>query len=504
MPDNKDFLDQFSNEGKPASFEEEERVPVQKEKKPLNVKAIVIAAAVLLLIGIASYFLFLAPKIVMPDFEGKTRNDVGAWVKQQGIDSSGIIFDSIYDFDNEEGMIISQSIKAGKKVRKNVKLNFTESKGPDPDEEIAIPDLDSMSKEDIQEWIASNKLLKTKISTSYNENVEENTVIDYSFTGCEADSFTRGCNLKINISKGAAPAGTVTVEDFEKKPFATVEAWAKSKKIELNVVEQYSDKIEKDNVISQSISSGKTMKEGETLTVVVSRGKAVYMEQMIGWDKEKVTSWCAKNSLAFKLKEIYSDQPEGVCISQSIPKGKLLSDDDYLEATVSLGNYVKIGDYYNRPYHTVNGVEGLHEFKDAQNDKGADISTSKSHEFDDVVPAGYVISNDREVEVGGTLHVVISKGKNILLEDLPITDADGNVTETLRWSDLASGASGMNEEKARKLCGEDVNFIIDYVNNGGTNGQVVYAVRSDGGALAAGVYLPQDVTVTIIINDNSR
>jgi len=502
MPEEKkDFLDQFSDEDKPASFQEEERVPVQRERKPVNVKALIIAAIVLLLIGVGSYFLFFSPKIEMPNFVGKTKADVGSWVKQQGIESSGIVFESVYDFDNEEGVIISQSIKSGKKVKKNVKLNFTESKGPDPEEAITLPYLENMTKDEIQDWISTNKLLKTKISTSYNENVPESTVIDYSFTGCEADTFTRGCNLKINISKGAAPAGTVTVEDFEKKPFATVEAWAKSKKIELNVVEQYSDKIEKDSVISQSVSSGKTMKEGETLTVVVSKGKAVYMENIVGWDKEKVSSWCAKNSLAFKLKEVYTTQPEGTCISQSIPKGKLLSDDDYLEAVVSLGNYVKIGDFYNRPYHSTNGVEGLHEYKDAQNEKGADITTSKTTAFDDVVPAGYVIKNDLEVEVGGTLYIVISRGKNVWLEDVTYTDDEGNVHE-LKWSNII----GMSEEEARKLCGEDVNFEIVYINNGdpNTNGKVVNAYRADGVSLSAKTYLPQDVLLTILVNDMNR
>ena len=236
MPDNKDFLDQFSDAGKPASFKEEERVPVKKEKKPLNTKALAIAAGVLLVLAIASYFLFFAPKIEMPNFVGMTKNDVAAWVKQQGIDATGILFVEQYDFDTEDGTILSQSISAGKKVKNNVKINFNLSKGADPDEKIDVPDLYTMEKEDIQAWIQSNKLQKTKISTSYNEEVAANYVIDYNFTGCEEDSFTRACSLKINVSKGQAPAGSVTVEDFEKKPYATVESWAKSKKININKV----------------------------------------------------------------------------------------------------------------------------------------------------------------------------------------------------------------------------------------------------------------------------
>ena len=491
MPDEKDFLDQFSNANKPASFQEEVRTPVVKQKKPLNVKALIIFIVIALLMAVLGYFLFFAPKIEMPDFVGKTKTDVAAWVKQQGIEATGVVFDDTYDFDVDEGQIISQNVNAGKKVKNNVKLNFVLSLGPDPDEKISVPNLDGMTKEDIQDWIATNKLLKTKISTSYNEEVAEGEVIDYSYTGCEADSFTRGCNLKVNVSKGPAPAGKVTVEDFEKKPYANVEAWAKSKKIELNKVEQYSEKIEKDYVISQSVASGKTMKEGDTLTVVVSKGKAVYMEDVVGWDKEKFTSWAAKNVVSYKAKERYSSKPKDVIISQSISPNVLLKEDDFLEVGVSLGNYVELGDWYNRPYHSVNGVTGLHEKKDEENDKGADISTNKTYEYNDTVPAGFVIRNDLAVEVGGTVNIVISKGKNVLLKDL--TDP------VLMWSDIYT----YDEYQIRQLLeANEATFKVSYEKNDSVAvGHLIRISRGDGEELKAGVYLPQDVAVTVVISD---
>ena len=159
MPDDKNFLDQFSSQGKPASFQEEERVPVTRERKPLNIKALIIAAAILLALLIGAYFIFFAPKIEMPDFVGKTRSDVAAWVKQQGVEASGVIFDDTYDFDSAEGTILKQSVPAGRKVKKNVKLHFTLSLGPDPSERISVPGIDSMTKDELTEWINSNKLL---------------------------------------------------------------------------------------------------------------------------------------------------------------------------------------------------------------------------------------------------------------------------------------------------------------------------------------------------------
>lgn len=495
----KDFLEQFSNNGKPDSFKEEERIPVKKEKKPLNTKLLAILAAALVVVGIGIYFIFLAPKIEMLDFVGKDKTDVAAWVKQQGIEASGIIFDEIYDFDTNEGTILSQSIPAGKKVKNNVKLNFVASKGADPDEHITVPDLQNMDKDEIQEWITSNKLTKTRISTSYNDTVPENEVIDFTFTGADEDTFKRSSTLKINISKGPAPAGSVTVGDFEKKPYATVEAWASTNKIKLVKVEEYSEKVDKDYVISQSVASGKTIKEGDTFTVVVSKGTAVYMENIVGWEMDKVKNWCAKNGVSYKEKTLYSDKEKDICIGQSIAKGKLLSEDDYLTVTVSLGNVVTFGkSYIGTEYHE---YDGLHAAKDAANELDADITTNKTYEYSDTVGAGKIISYDYEVEIGGVLNIVISKGKNVLLED--IKDKEDSTKTIFSWDTLKYDPNKYTESDVRDACdAEEVTYKIVYQSGSGLpDGTVISAERSDGTTIATGTYCPQDVSITIKVAD---
>ena len=502
MPDDKNFLDQFSDSGKPASFQEEERIPVVKERKPLNIKALIIAGLILIALLIGSYFLFLAPKIVMPDFIGKTRSDVAAWVKQQGVETTGVIFNDTYDFDSDEGTILTQSVPAGKKVRKNVKLNFMLSLGPDPDEQIKVPDLETMTKQEIQEWISENKLLKTKTVTAYNDYVVENNVIDYAFSGCDEDSFTRGCTLKINVSKGPAPAGKVTVEDFEKKPFATVEAWAKSKKIELIKVEQYSDKVDMDYVISQSIASGKTIKEGDSMTVVVSKGTAVYMPNMVGWTKKQVDAWCRKNPGVYIDTEngVYSSEAKDIVLRQSLSAGALIDPAELIELTLSLGNIVDVPDnFIGTEYHD---RHGLHDWKDEQNELGADITVNRIGEFSDDVPANCIIRYDNGVYVGGTLNVYISKGRNILLEDpKDLYDADGKL---ITWDRLAN--CDLTEEDARALCdwAKLTNVDISYSYKAGkANGELISVRRWDNKPIKAGTYLPENIILYITVCDDS-
>ncbi|MBR4461262.1 MAG: PASTA domain-containing protein [Erysipelotrichaceae bacterium] len=492
MPEEKNFLDQFSNSGKPASFEEEKRIPVTKERKPVNWKLLIILLVAALLLGVLAYFLFLAPKIVMPDFEGKTKSDVGAWVKQQGIEPSGIIFQESYDFDTEEGTILTQSIPAGKKVRKDVKLNFDLSLGPDPEEKIKVPDFYSMDKDSIQEWITKNKLSKTRLITAYSDTVAEDEVIDYQFTGCDEDTFTRGSTLKINVSKGSAPAGKVTVEDFEKKIYESAESWAKAHKINLVKTEVYSDKIDAGYIVSQSIPSGRTINEGDTLEVVVSKGKAVFMPNMVGWDEHQLDSWISENpGIRVYREEYYSDYAKGVVISQNVAAKSLLGDNDYIELKISLGNIVELpSSYVGQTYHDYGG---LHDWKDKQNELGANITIERTFEFSDTVPAKAIIRHDMEVEVGGTLHVVVSKGRNVLLKD-------GEVT----WVDLAKG-NNVTEEQARQLCiDNEVTYEIKYSYDASRpNGYVIYAQRWDNLTIKAGTYLPQDIILYVYINDLS-
>lgn len=484
----KDFLSQFSDANKPESFKEEERIPVVKEKKKVNPLLLGIAIALLLVIAVLLYFLFLAPKIAVPDFVGKNKSDVAAWVRQQGIEASGIVFDEIYDFDTEEGTVLSQNVAVGKKVKKDVKMNFVLSLGPDPDEAIRVPDLSIMTKSEVQEWISRNKLSKTKVVTAYNDSVEEDGVISYSFSGCEEDSFTRACSLKINVSKGPAPAGKVTVEDFEKKLYETVEAWAKSKKIELSKSETYSDKIEAGYVISQSIESGKTINEGDTLYVVVSLGKAISIPNMYGWTRKEVENWCRKNGVAYDDSEEDYDTTKGLCIKQSINPGSIVKEGDIIYFIISKGD-PDISEFYGTT------LDELKVWVEKINIESARVTLNKPvYDFSDSVPAGNIISLSKKVKTGGSIDVVISKGKNVYLND------------TL-WDTLRTDPHSLNEEDVRNLsnANPDINFVFRYEKNESLENSVVLsASRSDGKQLENHTYLPQSESIVVVVNDKGE
>ena len=373
---NKDFLSQFSgNNSKPDSFREEERVRITKSPKSVNVKLIVIILAILLaIVGVVLFFV-LRPTIEVREFVGSNQSEVKAWVKQNEIETQGIIFREDYNFDYDEGYIIDQSIEAGKKVRKNVKMDFTVSLGADPDEIIRVPDIENMYKSELQDWVKDNKLTKTKIMSAYSDTVEYDGVISYEFKGSDADSFTRSSTLNITISKGPQPAGTVTVEDFVKQDYSVVEAWGKKNKIEIVKATKYDDKIAKDLVISQSIEAKKTVKEGEVLTVVVSLGKGIVVPDFAKMSKSDTDDWIKENSAYVKTKEMYSYSDDYV-IDQSIATGRYIGDGSKLSLTLNLGDHF----YLDEIGFTIEG-NSYDKFKDfAQElmEKGIYIDTHKN------------------------------------------------------------------------------------------------------------------------------
>ncbi|MDI9518311.1 MAG: PASTA domain-containing protein, partial [Bacillota bacterium] len=327
-----------SDDGSPNSFEKETFTRIEKNKISFNPKILGGILVVLLLVIIASYFLFFAPKIKMPDFIGKNINEFTSWATQYEIDRTGVVVSKEYNFEYDKDVIINQSITPDTKIKKDTKISIVTSDGPDPDELVTFPDIKNMTMDEIQDWIKENKLLKTKVVTEYSTTVEKDMVIKFDLKNISENNFTRGTNLNITVSKGEAPAGQVTVEEFANKSFEEMKTWASSKKVNLEKTEAYSDTVAVGNVISQDVKSGTAIKQNETIKVIVSKGKAVKIPNLVGYTPTMLEAWSAApdSKVTIVKKEVYNEAPYGNVIAQSIPPNSAVDQGEVLELTVSL------------------------------------------------------------------------------------------------------------------------------------------------------------------------
>lgn len=375
-----------SDDGTPDSFQEEKLIPVSQPRKKLKKGAIIgliiAAAAVVALI----WFFAFAPKITMPDFVGKKLSDVSTWARQNKMESSAIATsEPEYSLEYDKDVVMAQSVEAGKKIKSDTPITLTISAGPDPSEKISFPDLKSMTKDEIQAWIDENKLSKAKISTEYSTTVEEGKVISYDLKNVAEDDFTRGTSLTIKVSKGTAPAGQVTMENFAKKTFAEAETWATQKKLNAVKVEQNSDTVEKTFIISQSVAAGQTVDEGTTITFVVSKGKGILVPNLVGYTAEQLDAWEKTvqsegegSYLSIVTKSVYNELPEGSVVEQSIAPNTTVDSGSVLELTISL--YLPILETDTQHWIGQNYLK-LKEEVDKYNAAGADIQAGEYGAF---------------------------------------------------------------------------------------------------------------------------
>lgn len=378
----------------PNSFHEEKLEKIEKKPFKLDPKLLIAGIVALVAIGVAVWYFVFAPKIPMPNFVGQTINDVGAWAKQNNISTSNIIMNTEFSMEYDKDVIISQDKTAGSKIKDTTPLTFVASKGANPEDPVDFPDLMNMNYSEVKDWIETNKLSKTKINTQYNTIVEKDQVINFELkTGTES-SFTRGATLTINISKGPAPAGTVAMENFVGKTFAEFEAWATTKKLVVQKTEVYSDTVETGKIISQGTKVGDSIEEGATVTVVVSKGKAVKIPNLVGYTKEMLEVWAAtpENKVTIVKKERYNSAAEGTVVEQSIKAGSAVDAGTVLELTISI--YMPQLETNSRAWYGKDYLE-LTKWVDDANGKGANLATGAwdGQECSDEYPTpGQIIS----------------------------------------------------------------------------------------------------------------
>ena len=337
--EDKDFLEELLNESKPDSFKEEERVKIEKERKPLNTKLLAILLVVLLVLAALLYFLFFAPKIEMPSFVGEDRSKVTAFIKQYEIKTSGVVFEDQYSFEYDEGQVIYQSIEPGVKIKPDAKMNFIISLGADPDEHVDFMDnIYDATKPEIERWIKENKLTKTKITTTYSDVIPEGYVISYSLKNVEEDDFTRSTVLNISISKGPAPVNKVIVSNLIEKPLSEAEQFAYNKKITLVTYEIYDNKVAEGLIIRTIPGKDQEMKEGDVLTVYVSKGKGIVVPDFLSMTRQEFKDWelTTTDPINVKTKEVYSSKDKYV-LSQSIPAGWVIGSDKAVIIEINKG-----------------------------------------------------------------------------------------------------------------------------------------------------------------------
>ena len=134
---------------------------------------------------------------------------------------------------------------------------------------------------------------------------------------------------------------TITLPDFEGKNLEYVNKELESLGLKILVRDEYSDTVEKDHVISQSPAAGMEVSDGDTVSIVLSKGsKQSQVPSIIGFTLTEAERVLEQNNLKLgNIKYEYNDiYKEGIVLNQTPSSGLGdVSEGDKVDVVVSKG-----------------------------------------------------------------------------------------------------------------------------------------------------------------------
>ena len=206
-------------------------------------------------------------------------------------------------------------------------------------EVVIVPDLSN--KTETEAKAALNKLrLGVSVQKGSSDDVPEGRVYDQSpAAGVKTDVHTQ---VTIYISTGKE---TFKLDDVTGMDYDQAQSQLENDGLKVSLEFEYSDSVDKDEVIRTSPEAGSQVAEGDTVTIVASKGKEtkfVTVPYVIGYDLDTAISMIKDAGLTYDGKSSdYSDSvPEGEVMNQSIGSGQSVEEGTSITLTVSLGSKV--------------------------------------------------------------------------------------------------------------------------------------------------------------------
>lgn len=192
----------------------------------------------------------------------ETKDEAIAKLKQAGLAEPAI--EEKYDENVAFGQVISQSIKAGEKVKENTPITLVISLGA---QSFEIPNVEGKLFTEAKSILEARGLI-VNIAYKKDSNIAENNVISQSIGS--GTQVKRGDEVTIVVSSGKT---TVEVVNVVGKSQADAEEALQKQGFKVTVLENYDVNIAAGLVISQTPDAGSSQIANSTITIYVSKGK---------------------------------------------------------------------------------------------------------------------------------------------------------------------------------------------------------------------------------------
>ncbi|QUI23565.1 PASTA domain-containing protein [Vallitalea pronyensis] len=339
--------------------------------------------------------------ITMENFLNQTIMDVDIWAKNNNIKYSYTYkIHPLYPKD----AVFYQSVDAGEDVMEGSSVSFILSNGDN--DTIIMEDFHNKSIIDVDIWTKTNHMTYT---TAYApSDIYPKDVVMSQNVQSEQEVYVSE-SLHFTLSSGPKEP-EVAMESFLNKTLLEADIWAKNKGIAYEHTYAYSTIYEKDRIISQSVVPEEWMTSNDTLSFVVSKGKAITVPDFAHMRLADANDY-EQESLSISITEAYNEQIKtGKLISQSITAHEKVEEDTEINLIYSLGSRVQVPSFVHGTW------DEIETWVDDENEKGASVQLAMTKQANTSYEYGKIMSqsvvNDT-VDLSSEIHVTISSGLTV-------------------------------------------------------------------------------------------
>ena len=245
---------------------DEEKKAVQEEPKKKKKKIwpwILLLLLIIISAGAIYAFIQTSPKDVkVPDVTNLTEADAKVKLADANLEVSDV--QQVKSDTVEAGKVVETNPKAGSSVKEKSKVVLKVSAGKDT---VTVGDYTGKTFDEAK--AALQKLgIAVEKKESYSDTVESGKVMEQSVAKGEK-VVAKDTKIVLTVSKGKEPVTLINLKGYSR---SGVEDYAKEHGLKLQISEENSNETA-DTVIKQSPAEGTALKKGDTLTVVISKGK---------------------------------------------------------------------------------------------------------------------------------------------------------------------------------------------------------------------------------------
>ena len=365
-------------------------------------------------------------EIIIPEMNGWDTERVIDYVEDNYLNNVSVSFrESI----SPENTVIEQSDSGSMKRSSKLELTFSLGEEASKDD-VKLVDLTNKSQFAAEVYLKQNQI-KYKIKKGFSNKIEPGNVAKQSIkpnTMVKVNDDDE--KLVVTISKGKS----IKVPNLKDMSMVEITNWVIENKLKVEFSNRYDDSVKENYVISANYDKGDKVEQGETIKVVISRGKLV-MEKFKSYDDFK--TWANKYGISYEEKREFSeDVPQGEVISYSYEKGETIKNGDVIVVTISDGIEVKVPDLEGMTKKEA--INALEEVGLKYNFVTSSSSKEKNTVIDQSISAGSKVSEET------TITVTLSSGKKVSHREESDNDSNdsGNSSKP--------GSSGNSSSKPSK------------------------------------------------------